>query len=63
MSEGLLLFCPAKAISLCDSFFKSRWKDIEEQATNGPPIQAMVVDGKLKLHLKDPDNPWIKVNF
>lgn len=30
MSEGLLLFCPATAMSLCDSLFKSRWKDAEE---------------------------------
>lgn len=45
-------------VCLCDPTFKSRWKDIEEQA--GPPIQAMIADYKLQIYLKDPDNPWIK---
>lgn len=50
-------------VCLCDSMFKSRWKDIEERATNGPPIQAMITDSKLHLHFKDPDNLWIKFTF
>lgn len=50
-------------VCLCDPLFKSKWKDLEERTTNGPPIQAMIADSKLQLHLKDPDNPWIKFTF
>uniref|UniRef100_A0A8C6SP44 Reverse transcriptase domain-containing protein n=1 Tax=Neogobius melanostomus TaxID=47308 RepID=A0A8C6SP44_9GOBI len=50
-------------VCLCDPLFRSRWKDIEERASNGPPIQAMIADDKLQSHLKDPDNPWIKSVF
>ena len=48
---------------LCDPQFRARWKEIEEEGSVGPPIQAAVADKKLADNLTNKNNPWIKTTL
>ena len=48
---------------LCDPQFKARWKEIEEEGSVGPPIQAAMADKKLSDSLTNKNNPWIKTTL
>lgn len=48
-------------ICWCNPNFVSRWKDIEIALTDNIPIQAMIADKSLRIHLIDKDNPWIRL--
>lgn len=48
---------------LCDSQYRARWKEIEQEGFVGPPIQALMADPKLQNDLTNKNNPRIKTTL